>query len=97
MKHPFRIGERNPALDVVSYGRRGGAGRPLYFTSEQIAQIARTVHRAPEVMVKVSGGSNTTKGVVAHFQYIGRRGEFEIGNGRWRAADGQGCGGATRR
>jgi hypothetical protein len=78
VKHPFRIGERNPALDIVSYGRRGGAGRPLHFTREQIAQIARTVHRAPEVMVKVSGGSNTTKGVAAHFQYIGRRGELEI-------------------
>jgi len=78
VKHPFRIGERNPALDFVSYGRRGGAGRPLHFTREQIAQIARTVHRAPEVMVKVSGGSNTTKGVAAHFQYIGRRGELEI-------------------
>jgi hypothetical protein len=44
VKHPFRIGERNPALDVVSYGRRGGADRPLHFTREQIAQIARTVH-----------------------------------------------------
>src|SRR6202162_3879474 len=72
------MGERNPALDIVSYGRRGGADRPLHFTREQIAQIARTVHRAPEVMVKVSGGSNTTKGVAAHFQYIGRRGELEI-------------------
>jgi hypothetical protein len=78
VKRTFRIGERNPALDVVSYGRRGGAGRPLYFTREQIAQIGRTVRRAPEVMVKVSGGSNTTKGVAAHFQYIGRRGELEI-------------------
>ncbi len=29
-------------------------------------------------MVKVSGGSNTTNGVAAHFQYIGRRGELEI-------------------
>jgi hypothetical protein len=78
VKRTFRIGERNPALDVVSYGRRSEAGRPLHFTREQIAQIARTVHRAPEVMVKVSGGSNTTKGVAAHFRYIGRRGELEI-------------------
>jgi hypothetical protein len=78
VKRTFRIGERNPALDIVSYGRRGGAGRPLHFTSGQIAQIARTVHRAPEVMVKVSGGSNTTNGVAAHFQYISRRGALEI-------------------
>jgi hypothetical protein len=55
VKHAFRIGERNPALDLVSYGRRG-AGRPNSFTRDQIAQIARTVRRAPEVMVKVSDG-----------------------------------------
>ncbi len=77
MKHPFRIGERNTALDLVSYGRRG-AGRPKSFTRDQIAQIARTVRRAPEVMVKVSGGANTPKGVAAHFSYIGRQGELEI-------------------
>ena len=77
MKHPFRIGEPNPALDIVSYGRRG-MERPLHFTRAQIEQIARTVHRAPEVMVKVSGGANSTQGVAAHFSYIGRRGELEI-------------------
>jgi hypothetical protein len=77
MKHPFRIGEPNPALDIVSYGRRG-TERPLHFTRAQIGQIARTVRRAPEVMVKVSGGANTTHGVAAHFSYIGRRGELEI-------------------
>jgi hypothetical protein len=78
VKRTFRIGERNPTLDIVSYGRRGGAGRPLHFTREQIAQIARTVRRAREVMVKVSGGSNTTNGVAAHFQYISRRGALEV-------------------
>jgi Relaxase/Mobilisation nuclease domain len=78
MTRAFRIGsDRQPALDIVSYGRRG-AGRPVSFTREQIAQIARTVHSAPEVMVKVSGGANTTRGVAAHFKYIGRRGELEI-------------------
>ena len=77
MKHAFRIGERNAAIDLVSYGRRG-AGRPESFTHDQIAQIARTVRGAPEVMVEVSGGANTTEGVAAHFGYIGRRGELEI-------------------
>jgi hypothetical protein len=77
VKHPFRIGERNEALDLVSYGRRG-LTRPPAFTRDQIAQIARTVRGAPEVMVKVSGGANTTQGVAAHFRYIGRRGELEI-------------------
>jgi hypothetical protein len=77
VKHPFRIGDPNPALDIVSYGRRG-MERPLHFTRAQIEQIARTVHRAPEVMLKVSGGANSTRGVAAHFSYIGRRGELEI-------------------
>lgn len=77
MKHPFRIGERNPALDIVSYGRRG-MERPLNFTRTQIEQIERTVHRTPEVMLKVSGGANSTRGVAAHFSYIARRGELEI-------------------
>jgi hypothetical protein len=77
VKRTFRIGERNPALDIVSYGRRG-PGRPVPFSREQIAQLARTVHRTPEVMVKVSGGANAVQGVAAHFKYIGRRGELEI-------------------
>ena len=77
MKRPFRISEPNPELDIVSYGRRG-TERPLHFTPVQIAQIARTVRGAPEVMVKVSGGANTTEGVAAHFSYIGRRGDLEI-------------------
>jgi hypothetical protein len=77
-RHAFRFGEdRNPAFDLVSYGRRG-AGRPARFTPEQIAQIARTVGRAPEVMLKVSGGGKTTGAVAAHFEYIDRHGELEI-------------------
>lgn len=77
-KHAFRIGgERQPALDIVSYGRRG-PGRPNRFTPDQVAQIGLTVRRAPEVMVKVSGGGKTASAVTAHFQYITRRGALEI-------------------
>lgn len=74
----FRVGgDREPAFDFVSYGRRG-PGRPARFTPEQIAQITRSVRRAPEVMVKVAGGGKTTGAVAAHFQYIDRHGELEI-------------------
>ncbi len=74
----FRVSrERQAALDIVSYGRRG-PGHPARFTRDQVEQIARTVRRAPEVMVKVSGGAKTTRGAEAHFQYISRRGELEI-------------------
>ena len=40
--------------------------------------IAYTVSRAPEVMVKVSGGARTLGGVQAHFVHIGRDGELGV-------------------
>jgi hypothetical protein len=77
-RHLLRFGrEREAALDIVSYGRRG-PGHPQRFTPEQVAQVVRTVRRAPEVMVKVSGGAKTTGAAAAHFRYITRRGELEI-------------------
>jgi hypothetical protein len=77
-KHAFRIGsDRQPALDIVSYGRRG-PGHPDRFTTEQVAQIGRTVRRAPEVMVKVSGGGRSPGAFLAHLRYISRRGELQV-------------------
>jgi hypothetical protein len=77
-RHPFRIGnDRRPALDLVSYGRRG-PGRPERFGPEQVAQIGRTVRRTPEVMVKVSGGGDSLGAVAAHFRYITRKGTLEL-------------------
>lgn len=77
-KHPFRIrGDREPALDIVSYGRRG-PGHPERFTPAQVAQVARTVRRVPEALVKVSGGGTTPGAVIAHLKYITRRGQLEI-------------------
>lgn len=68
---------RDMALDIVSYGRRGPSGT-LRFGADQIAQIRRTVGRAPEVMVKVSGGGRDVAGVDAHLSYIGRHGKLTI-------------------
>src|SRR6266478_1314315 len=63
-----------PILDVASYGRRGPShARPL--TQDQITHVSRTVRRVPEVMVKVSGGARSLRGVRAHLDYIGREGE----------------------
>ena len=77
-RHVFRLDREGKGLfDIVSYGRRGPE-RPVRFTPEQIEQITRTVHRVPEVMVKVSGGAKTTRGAVTHFQYISRQGELEV-------------------
>jgi hypothetical protein len=67
-----------PALfDLLSYARRG-PGRTDRLSPAQVEQVGRTVRRAPEVMVKVSGGGISAKGVVAHFKYLNRRPEFEI-------------------
>ena len=64
-------------LELVSHGRRAPSNRQARLLPGQIEQIARTVRRTPEVMVKVSGGGQSAKAVAAHFQYIGRQ-EFEI-------------------
>jgi hypothetical protein len=66
-----------PFLDIVSHGRTGSQRRDR-FTSAQIAQIARTVRRTPEVMVKVTGGGRSSRAVGAHFSYISGKGKIEI-------------------
>ncbi len=63
-------------LDLVSDAKRGPTERDRW-SPAQIEQIARTVRHAPEVMVKISGGGTSPKGVAAHFGYIGRK-DFEI-------------------
>lgn len=71
------VGNGQALFDLVSYGRRG-PGRTTHLSPAHIAQVARTVGRTPEVMVKVSGGGTNAKAVVAHFKYLNRRPEFEI-------------------
>ena len=64
-------------LDLRSFGRRGPSYRDR-LPPAQIAQIARTVRRVPEVMVKLSGGATSTKGALAHLRYIDRHGRLQI-------------------
>lgn len=68
--------DQKPLLDIASYGRRGPGHRPL--SKAEIEHIARTVRRVPEVMIKVSGGARTLRGVEDHLDYIGREGEGEV-------------------
>ena len=70
-------GEGRPPLDIFSGGRAGPQSR-LHFSRAEIDQIARTVRRTPEVMVKVTGGGTSAGAVAAHFGYISRHGELEI-------------------
>jgi hypothetical protein len=69
----FQIPKDAP-FDLVSYARRGLERR---LSLAQVEQIARTVRRVPEVMVKVSGGGTSVGAVKAHFRYIGRE-DFTI-------------------
>jgi hypothetical protein len=65
-------------LDIASFGRRG-PGRRDQVPPALIEQIARTVRRAPEAVVKVlPKGATDAKAVRAHLDYIGRRGELEL-------------------
>jgi hypothetical protein len=77
-RRPIRVqGSGRPLLDIFSAGRAGTQPR-LHFSRAQIEQIARTVRRTPEVMVKVTGGGASSGTVSAHFGYISRHGELEI-------------------
>jgi hypothetical protein len=76
------------SLDPVSFGRRAPGAR---FSHEQLAHIARTARRVPEVMVKVSGGGREAGAVQAHFAYIGRHGDLEIETDDGRTLMGEGA------
>lgn len=67
-----------PLLEVASFAHRGPARRDRIGPAE-MAHVRRTVHRAPEVMVKVlTGGRPTLRGARDHLAYIGREGELEL-------------------
>jgi len=67
-----------PLLDIASHARRGPGKRDRFALAE-LEIIARTVHRTPEVMVKVlTRGSKTLGGVQRHLDYLSRKGELAI-------------------
>jgi len=45
-------------------------------------RIAATVRRAPQVMVKVTGGGRGMRAIAAHFRYISKNGRLDIGDDR---------------
>lgn len=74
---PNRFPE-GPPFELVSLGRRG-PGRRDRLSPAQIQQIARTVARTPEVMVKVlPAGANSVAAVRQHLAYVGRQGDVEL-------------------
>jgi Relaxase/Mobilisation nuclease domain len=67
-----------PLFDLLSFARRG-PGRRDQLSPGEIQQVARTVRRTPEVMVKVLPKSaNSLKAVQKHLTYIGRRGDLDL-------------------
>ena len=73
-----RLPDARPLLDLTSYARPGPARRDR-LSPAQIEHIRRTVHRIPEVMVKVlSHGGTDLKSVQRHLAYIGRKGELNL-------------------
>ena len=67
-----------PLFDLFSLARRG-PGRRDQLSPGEIHQIARTVRRTPEVMVKVlPKPANTLASVRKHLGYLGRRGELDL-------------------
>ena len=72
-----RFDRQVPLFDLRSFGRASPGMRDVILPV-LVEQIVRTVSRAPEVMVKVSGGASSTRGVTAHLRYIDRQGKLEI-------------------
>ena len=77
-KQSVRLPRQNaPLLNIHSAGRVIPLGNHG-FNRAQIEQIARTIRRVPEVMVKVTGGGMQRGAVAAHLSYISRHGELDI-------------------
>jgi hypothetical protein len=56
-----------------------GRGERPALTATQIEHIRRTIGRSPEVVIKVLlRGATTVRGVAAHVDYVGRKGELAI-------------------
>lgn len=67
-----------PVFDLFSYARRGPGNR-VRLSPAEIAQVARTVGRSPEVMVKVlSRGATDLAAVRKHLDYIDRKGQVDL-------------------
>ncbi len=86
------MASREAVFDLFSYARRG-PGRRDHLSPPEVQQIARTLGRSPEVMVKVlSHGANDQGAVRRHLDYIGRKGEVDLEGDDGAIHRGQGVG-----
>jgi hypothetical protein len=76
------VHDRTPKLRDLSQRQRAQALR------QRIADTV--VRRAPQVMVKVTGGGRGMKPIAAHFRYISKNGRLEIEDERGQTMQGRG-------
>jgi hypothetical protein len=70
--------EGKPLFDIASYARPGSTRRDR-LSPVETEQITLTVHRAPEVMVKVlTRGGQDLKAIGRHLAYLNRGGDLDI-------------------
>ena len=75
-------------IDMLVNGRKSSSKRLIGGSAYK--QLHRTyVNKAPEVMVKVSGGGKTTQHVQAHLDYITRNGKIEAINDQGEKINGK--------
>lgn len=89
-KRTVRLRSEVPLLDVASYGRRGPDHRAPALTQAEVAHAIRTVRGVTEVVIKVSGGARTIRGVAAHLEYLETRADLETDDGAVLAEKGFG-------
>jgi hypothetical protein len=75
------VKSQQPKLDAPSARHRAAAIR---------ARIESTVvRRAPQVMVKVTGGGRGMQGIAAHFRYISKNGRLDVQDERGQVVQGK--------
>ena len=69
---------RNRTVESRTPRLRSSSARAAFIRS----RIEATVRRAPQVMVKVTGGGRGMRAIAAHFRYISKNGRLEIEDDR---------------
>ena len=69
---------RNRTVESRTPRLRSSSARAAFIRS----RIEATVRRAPQVMVKVTGGGRGMRAIAAHFRYISKNGQLEIEDDR---------------
>jgi hypothetical protein len=84
-----RSGRTLPLAVLAGLARRGPAARPPITAAAVRTQIRATLRRAPQAVVKVTGGGRGMSHVAAHFSYISRNGQLEMENERGEKIQGK--------